>query len=220
MASPRLWLITGASSGISLELAKIAAGRGERVIAATRSPEKLAGVTAARLDHNEPLPPIRAAVVAIVAVHGGIDVVVNNAAYVADGHGGVEETTPDGTQQQFLANAFGPIYAYQAVLPHLRSRGSGGVLVTLGSMATWLPDDRVQPVQRVEGDAAVAGWLAGWRSGSPTEEVRPFGVRHCLVEPGFFPHQARRQPRPHGCGRARLPGYDGLNSDANYPEGQ
>lgn len=61
--APRVWLITGASSGFGLELALIAAARGDKVVAATRSPQKLEhlkskGITPARLDHNEPLPKL------------------------------------------------------------------------------------------------------------------------------------------------------------------
>ncbi|KAJ2997435.1 hypothetical protein NUW58_g657 [Xylaria curta] len=44
MAASRVWLITGASAGIGLELAKVAARCGDCVIAATRSPDKPAGL--------------------------------------------------------------------------------------------------------------------------------------------------------------------------------
>ncbi|KAJ8104956.1 hypothetical protein ONZ43_g7616 [Nemania bipapillata] len=137
MAASRVWLITGASTGFGLELAKIAASRGDRVIAASRSPQKIAGltgITAARLDHNEPLPQVQAAINDIINIHGTVDIVVNNAAYVQSGT--VEEATPEETQRQFQANTFGPINVYRAILPHLRSKRSG-TLLTIGSMAAW-----------------------------------------------------------------------------------
>ncbi|KAI0869058.1 hypothetical protein GGS24DRAFT_480050 [Hypoxylon argillaceum] len=179
MTTSRVWLITGASAGIGLDLAKIAASRGDRVIAASRSPHKLtgiAGITAARLDHNEPLPQVQAAIDAIINIYGTVDIVVNNAAYVQSGT--VEETTPEETQKQFQANTFGPINVYRAVLPHLRAKRSG-TLLTIGSMAAWYP---MNSCNLYNASKAALRWLVIGLA----DEVRPFGVRHCLVEPGFF----------------------------------
>ncbi|KAI0554364.1 hypothetical protein F4679DRAFT_525837 [Xylaria curta] len=177
--SSRVWLITGASSGFGLELAKVAASRGERVIAASRSPHKLEGIpgiTAVRLDHNEPLSQVQAAMKDIIDIYGTVDVVVNNAAYVQSGT--VEETTPEETQNQFQANVFGPINVYRAILPHLRSKRSG-TLITIGSMAAWFTSNgcNLYNASKVALRLLVTG-LA--------EEVKPFGIKHCLVEPGTF----------------------------------
>lgn len=119
--APKVWLITGTSSGFGLEIARCAARRGDRVIAASRSPQNIAhlhteGIKPIRLDPNEPLPQIQAAASDALAVYGTIDV-VNNAAYV------VEELTPEETLQQFQANLFGPLNVYRAILPHLREKG-------------------------------------------------------------------------------------------------
>ncbi|KAG4219008.1 hypothetical protein PC116_g32512 [Phytophthora cactorum] len=133
----RVWLITGTSSGFGLELAKVAAAHGDRVLAATRDPSKVAplpGVTVVRLDHNEPFEQVRADITKILNIHGTIDVVVNNAAYVQAGT--IEEATPEETARQFQANVFGPINVYRAILPHMREKRSG-TLVTIGSMASW-----------------------------------------------------------------------------------
>lgn len=186
MTNSRVWLITGASAGLGLELAKIAASQGDRVIAASRSPEKLKGdllpkgITTARLDHNEPFPQVQAAVKDIIAIHGVVDIVVNNAAYVQTGM--VEEATAEETQRQFQANTFGPIAVYRAILPHLRARAAAGstpTLVTIGSMAAWYP---MNGCNLYNASKAALRWLVIGMA----EEIRPFGVRHCLVEPGFF----------------------------------
>ncbi|KAI2766808.1 hypothetical protein DTO012A8_7958 [Penicillium roqueforti] len=139
----RIWLITGTSSGLGQELAKVAAKHGDRVLAATRTPHKLAelestnpNIKAVYLDHNEPPAQIQAAVETILAVYGTVDIVVNNAAYVQTGM--LEEATAEETQRQFQANTFGPLNLYRALLPHLRAKGSG-TLVTIGSMAAWYP---------------------------------------------------------------------------------
>ncbi|KAI2624989.1 NAD(P)-binding protein [Hypoxylon sp. NC1633] len=182
MDASRIWLITGASSGFGLELAKIASGRGDRVIAATRSPQKadglagLPGVTVARLDHNEPLPQIQAAIEDILGIHSTVDIVVNNAAYVQTGT--VEELTPEETLRQFQANTFGPINVYRAILPHLRQK-RGGTLVTIGSMAAWFPMRSSNAYNASK--AALRRLTLGL-----ADEVAHLGIRHCLVEPGFF----------------------------------
>ncbi|KAI0842482.1 hypothetical protein F5Y06DRAFT_292413 [Hypoxylon sp. FL0890] len=89
MPSSRVWLTTGASSGLGLELAKAAASHGDRVIATTRN-------------NNLSAPT---AIDAIIKIHGTVDLVVNNAAYLQTGT--VEETSPEETLRQFQANVFG-----------------------------------------------------------------------------------------------------------------
>ncbi|KAI0139546.1 NAD(P)-binding protein [Hypoxylon sp. NC0597] len=181
MATSRVWLITGTSSGLGLELAKIVASRGDRVIAASRSPQKspligLAGITTVRLDHNEPLPKIQAAMNDILKIHGTVDIVVNNAAYVQTGT--VEEATPEETFRQFQANTFGPINVYRAILPYMRKQRSG-TLVTIGSMAAWysMPSCNLYNASK-----AALRWLVLGMA----DEVKALGIRHCLIEPGFF----------------------------------
>jgi NAD(P)-dependent dehydrogenase (short-subunit alcohol dehydrogenase family) len=180
--APRVWLITGCSSGLGLRLAQTAAARGDLVIAGSRNPDQateLAGqknITAVRIDHNEDLPALKKAIDEIIAAHGPVDVVVNNAAYIQTGT--VEELTPGDTLRQFQANLFGPLNLYRAVLPYLRARGQG-TLVTIGSMGAWysLNSCNVYTSSKAALRAAVMG-LAG--------EVRGFGIQHCLVEPGYF----------------------------------
>ncbi|CDM31327.1 hypothetical protein DTO006G1_775 [Penicillium roqueforti] len=179
----RIWLITGTSSGLGQELAKVAAKHGDRVLAATRTPHKLAelestnpNIKAVYLDHNEPPAQIQAAVETILAVYGTVDIVVNNAAYVQTGM--LEEATAEETQRQFQANTFGPLNLYRALLPHLRAKGSG-TLVTIGSMAAWYP---MPGCNLYNASKAALRWIGLGLAG----EISPFGIRHCLVEPGFF----------------------------------
>lgn len=210
---PRVWLITGCSSGFGLHLAQVAASRGDRVLAASRNPDKardLAGqknIELVRLDHNEPLPKIREAIDGIISAHGSIDIVVNNAAYVQAGT--LEEATPEETLRQFQANVFGPLNLYRAVLPHLRRQGHG-TLVTIGSMAAWYP---MNGCNLYNASKAALRWLGLGLA----DEVAGFGIRHCLVEPGFF-RTGLLKPGANFAGTpaaTRLPEYDALNAVAD-----
>ncbi|KAK6070318.1 short chain dehydrogenase [Seiridium cupressi] len=210
MAPSRVWLITGASSGFGLELAKVTASRGDRVIATTRFPEKLAGldgVTPAYLDHNRSPAEIENAIKAIIDIYGTVDVVVNNAAYVQTGT--LEEVTPEEILKEFQANTFGPINVYRAILPHLRKKGAG-TLVTIGSMAAWysMPACNLYNASKAALRQLVIG-LAG--------EVEHFGIRHCLIEPGYF-RTGLLKPDANLAGTdhtRRIPDYEKLNAVAD-----
>ncbi|KAG7286846.1 hypothetical protein NEMBOFW57_009164 [Staphylotrichum longicolle] len=216
MAPSRVWLITGCSSGFGLHLAQTAAARGDRVLAASRNPDKatdLAGqknITPVRLDHNDDLPRIKEAINDILSVYGTIDVVVNNAAYVQTGT--VEEASPEETLRQFQANVLGPLNLYRAVLPHLRGKGQG-TLVTIGSMAAWYPMDSCNLYNASK--AALRAASLGL-----AREVQGFGIQHCLVEPGFF-RTGLLKPDANFAGTppsTRLPEYDEINrvADDNF----
>ncbi|RFU80189.1 short-chain dehydrogenase reductase sdr [Trichoderma arundinaceum] len=186
--APQTWLITGASSGLGLHLANIAAKQGNKVIATTRSLERAQNIQdknikVARLDQNEPLDKIKADIETIIDAYGPIDIVVNCAAYV---HTGIlEDLTPEDTYQQFQTNVFGALNVYRAILPHLRSRKSG-TLVTIGSMAAWF----AHPAASVYNASKAALRLLSFGLAS---EVRPLGIKHLLVEPGRFRTELLKQ---------------------------
>ncbi|KAL7934704.1 hypothetical protein V8C35DRAFT_327082 [Trichoderma chlorosporum] len=186
--APQTWLITGASSGLGLHLAIIAAKQGNKVVATTRSLERAQSITdknikVARLDQNEPLDKIKADVDAIVNAHGPIDIVVNCAAYV---HTGIlEDLSPEDTYQQFQTNVFGALNVYRAILPHLRSKRSG-TLVTVGSMAAWF----AHPAASIYNASKAALRLLSFGLAS---EVKPLGIKHLLVEPGRFRTELLKQ---------------------------
>jgi NAD(P)-dependent dehydrogenase (short-subunit alcohol dehydrogenase family) len=186
--APQTWLITGASSGLGLHLAIIAAKQGNKVVATTRSLKKGQNIQDknilfALLDQNEPLDKIKEDMEVIIHAHGPIDVVVNCAAYV---HTGIlEDLTPEDTYQQFQTNVFGALNVYRAVLPHMRSRKSG-TLVTIGSMAAWF----AHPGASIYNASKAALRLLSFGLAS---EVQPLGIKHLLVEPGRFRTELLKQ---------------------------
>ena len=94
--APRIWLITGTSSGIGSELAIKALAAGDRVIVTSRSVARLGHLEAKAaapltLDHNQSYEHVKAAVDKALELYGGVDILVNSAAYVQTGM--VEETS-------------------------------------------------------------------------------------------------------------------------------
>ena len=129
----RVWLVTGASSGFGRAIAEAALAAGDTVVGAARRPEALAELAAAhpgrvdavRLDVTE--SGAAAAVVEdVVARHGRIDVLVNNAGRTQVG--ALEETTEDELRYLFELHFFGPALLTKAVLPHMRRQGGGAVV--------------------------------------------------------------------------------------------
>jgi len=182
-SSAPVWLITGCSSGFGFALARYVATKGHRVIATSRSPgkspelvaeiESLGGkwlsmdVTSADLEDK---------VKAAEAVHGRIDVLVNNAGYSV--LGAVEETTYKDAAAQMEANFMGPFRMMKGVLPGMRSR-KYGTIMNISSAQGLCPS----PVCGIY--ASSKGALENL-SESLAQEIEPFGIRVLIVEPGAF----------------------------------
>jgi NAD(P)-dependent dehydrogenase (short-subunit alcohol dehydrogenase family) len=112
----------------------------------------------------------------LVEKTGRVDVLVNNAGFVLTG--GVEETSVGEAKAQFETNFFGAVRMVKAVLPIMRRQGSGQI-VNVSSIAAFLP----VPFEGYYA-AAKAALLA--YSESLRHEVKSFGVRVSVIEPGFF----------------------------------
>lgn len=96
MAAPKVWFVTGTSSGFGKEFALQALSRGDKVIATARSVSKLedlkkAGADILSLDVTAPLSDIKRAADEAYNLYGRLDYLINNAGYTQIG--GIEETT-------------------------------------------------------------------------------------------------------------------------------
>lgn len=124
-------LITGASSGIGKETAKLFASRGWNVVATMRSPQDevdLVGndnILITRLDVTD-TGSIEDAVAKGIEKFGKIDVLLNNAGYGA--YGPLEAFPMDRIRRQFDTNVIGLLETTKAVLPHLRAQGAGTIV--------------------------------------------------------------------------------------------
>ncbi len=175
-------MITGASRGLGLEIARAALAAGEMVVATARKAE---AVTAALGEHERLLAvalDVTAAEQAVSAVaaaterFGRVDVLVNNAGY---GHlGPFEESAAEDVAEQFAVNVFGAMHVTRAVLPGMRERRRGRIF-NISSIAGL----RGGPNASLYCSSKFA--LEGW-SESLAAEVQPLGVQVTAVEPGFF----------------------------------
>lgn len=179
-------LITGASSGIGRAAAIRLAERGYTVIGASRRLERLAGMFAdaenlglrvfgVELDVNSD-ESVASVAPGLAAQFGGIHALVNNAGFGV--WGPVETISDEELKAQFEANFFGAARMIRAFLPDMISRRTGRVInisSVLGRMGTPFNGAYVASKYALEG-----------LSESLRAEVKPFGVRVCLVQPGLF----------------------------------
>jgi NADP-dependent 3-hydroxy acid dehydrogenase YdfG len=133
----RVWLITGASSGIGAETARQAAAAGDRVILAARREQELSDLAAELGGSDHALAvscdvtdweQVQAAVAAGLERFGRIDVVFANAGFGA-ARGFLEESV-EHWRSMVLTNVLGPALIIRATLPHVLERGTGHYIVT------------------------------------------------------------------------------------------
>jgi len=183
MTTNMTWFITGTSRGFGREWAIAALKRGDRVAGTARDPSSLDdlveeygdAVLALELDVTD-----REAVFATVRrAHehfGRLDVIVNNAGYGQFGM--VEELSEQEARDQIETNLFGALWVTQAALPYLRAQGSGHFL----------------QVSSIGGISAFPGigmyhaskWGLEGISQALAQEVKDFGIKVTLIEPGGF----------------------------------
>ncbi|KAK0638587.1 hypothetical protein B0T16DRAFT_421386 [Cercophora newfieldiana] len=176
-----VWLITGCSSGFGSAFVSEILTRGDLVIATSRNVDKIAhlsqsGVTLLQLDVSNSQESLDKTVAAALEVYGRIDVLVNNAGYIATGSW--EDVKEHDLVTQFDINVFGPVRVTKAVLPHMRARKQG-TLVFMGSRSGWYGDPFCGPYSGSK--FALEGMVESLRW-----ETAPLGIRTLLVDPGRF----------------------------------
>lgn len=128
----RVFIVTGASSGIGLATARVLSRKGGKVALLARSTaalEELADALPGSLPVTADMTrrdQIEAAVTGVHRHYGRIDGLINNAgrSYAAT----VEQIDPSVFDEIFHLNVLGPILAMQAVIPVMRSRAGGSIV--------------------------------------------------------------------------------------------
>lgn len=170
-------LITGVSSGIGEATAKALAEAGYRVFGGARNPDKVRpvpGIELVAMDICDDAQ-VREAVAHVFQKAGRIDIVINNAGVSLVGP--VEAASDSEAQALFDTNLFGALRVMRAVLPVMRAQRAG-LIVNVSSVLGFLP----APFMGLYASSKHA--LEGL-SESLDHEVRGFGVRVMLIEPGF-----------------------------------
>lgn len=203
MANARVILITGASTGIGLATAELLAAQGHTVFGTSRQPEKhsVTAFTLLRLDVRDDTS-VAACVEAVLAQAGRIDVLVNNAGVSLSG--AVEEASIADAKRLFETNFFGVLRMVNAVLPIMRQQRSG-CIINISSLAG------IMGVPYIGLYSASKHALEGY-SEALRYEVKPFGIRVTLVEPGDTRTDITlNTPAP----ERSISDYDGLREQVN-----
>jgi NAD(P)-dependent dehydrogenase (short-subunit alcohol dehydrogenase family) len=173
--------VTGASRGFGYLICRQLAAAGHRVFASMRDTD---GSGAGLADCCEVLQvdvtdgvAVTAAVRCVVEREGRIDVVVNNAGYPL--WGPVEEASVEEIKREFEVNVFGAVRVVQAALPFMR-RQRAGVVVQMSSIS-----GRVV-AGPFWGPYAASKHALEALSEALAYELRPFGIRVVLIEPGSY----------------------------------
>jgi NAD(P)-dependent dehydrogenase (short-subunit alcohol dehydrogenase family) len=178
----KVWLVTGSASGLGRRIAEAVLASGDRLLATARDPRQLAVLVQEYGDDRIRTAPLdvtdataaQAAVQAAIDAFGRLDVLVNNAGYgeIAP----FEQVSAESFRKLVETNFYGVVNTSRAALPFMRAQRSGCIL-NLSSVGGRLA---------LPGSASyhAAKWAVGGFTDALAQEVAPFGVKVCAIEPG------------------------------------
>ncbi|MGJ9373817.1 SDR family oxidoreductase [Nesterenkonia sp. CF4.4] len=182
MSNNNVWLVTGASRGLGIDIVQSALAAGHSVVATGRSAAKVSAAVGEHenlltvaLDVTDPAAA-ESAVQAAAERFGRIDVLVNNAGNFYAGY--FENISPEQMSAQMDTNFFGPLNVTRAVLPVMREQRSGQV-ITITSAAGLMGQEFTAAYAASK--FALEGWMEALHY-----DLAPFGISTMAVEPGFF----------------------------------
>jgi NAD(P)-dependent dehydrogenase (short-subunit alcohol dehydrogenase family) len=184
--SGRTAVVTGASAGIGSRLARTLVLAGARVAAISRRPtvlddevEATGRLISLQADLAERGQVVDVADAALGALGGRVDVLVNNAAYIA---GGVraEDETDEIVRRTLAVNLEAPIVLAQHFMPGMRDAGAGSIVNVssiTASVAIGRMPQAVYAATKGGIEAMTREWAAQWGR---------HGVRANCLAPGFI----------------------------------
>lgn len=175
-------VITGASSGLGEATAHLLAAGGAKLVLGARRLERLTaladeiglgrdGVMKTDVTHAD---QVKALVDHAVALHGRVDVLINNAGLMP--HSPLERGKIEDWDRMIDVNLKGVLYGIAAALPHMKTQKSGQI-INVSSVA----GHKVGP-----GGAVYSATKHGVRviSEGLRQEVKPYGIRTTIISPG------------------------------------
>ncbi len=185
----RVACVTGASSGLGRQVAKVLAAAGARVVGVARRPEALARLTeeiGANADAVVADISDRSRVDALTrdvsAKFGAPDILVHAAGL--NTREAADDVTPEGWDQTMAVNLSAPFFLSQSMVPEMKKKGWGRI-VNFASLQT----TRAFPGGVAYG-ATKAG--IGQLTRAMAEAWSPFGITANAIGPGFFPTELTR----------------------------
>jgi NAD(P)-dependent dehydrogenase (short-subunit alcohol dehydrogenase family) len=181
-------VVTGAGPGLGGEVARLALRDGAKVVLGARREKKLAAAAAALDPSGENVAyratditdadQCQALVDLAVERFGGVDALVQVAALDAL-FGTVQSTSAEDWMKSMQTNVLGNMLIARAVVPHLKARG-GGSIVLIGSQSMWLPPAMPQIAYASAKGALVAAMK------HMTAELGPEKIRVNMVVPTYM----------------------------------
>lgn len=179
----KTWFVTGSAGGIGAGIAKAALAAGDKVVATDLDLERLRNVyegygeqvLIAKLDISAPLEA-QTALDEALQHFGRVDVLVNNAGYGQ--FGPFEEIETKAVERQFAVNVFGTFNVTRTFLPVLR-RQRAGHIINMSSNGGF------KGVAGASMYSSTKFAIEGF-SESLALEIKGFGIKLTLVEPGAF----------------------------------
>ncbi len=201
----KVWLVTGSASGLGRNVAEAVLASGDRLVATARDPRRLEDLVKKYGDQMRTAPldvtderEAYAAVQTAVDAFGRLDVVVNNAGYADIAP--FEQLSAERFKAVVDTNFYGVVNVCRVAIPIMRKQKSGCVL-QISSVGGRVARPGNSPYH-------AAKWAVGGLTESLAQELAPFGVKVCALEPGGMrtrdqrPSQGRSGHPSIGCRRS------------------
>lgn len=182
MSSQRV-VVTAGASGIGLAIARRFMANGASVYICDINEHAIEAACSANPELNGVVVDVsaergcEALIERAAEAFGGIDVLVNNAG-IAGACADIEEISADDWTHSFSVNVHGAFYLMRAVVPLMKSQGSGSIInISTGSVFT-LPAGRA--------DYIASKWALEGLTRAAAKELGRFGIRVNAIRPGFI----------------------------------